>query len=377
MSGRSPNVLHLIAPARFGGLEKVVHLLAAAQHRAGLPTLVMVLHGQGLPEPPIADALRDDGVEVLPLALPNRAYLAQLATVRTVVETRSVGVLHTHGYHPDVLAAALGRRIPAARVSTVHGFTGGGARNRVYEWLQCRSYARFDGVIAVSRKLSADLESRGVHGDRLHVLPNAWAVGATPLEATAARASLGVPDGVFSVGWVGRVSREKGLDVLIEALPRLGHLPLQVTVLGDGREREAVAKRADALGVSARVAWRGAVPDAASLLPGFDLLVLSSRTEGTPMVLLEAMSARVPVLATAVGGIPDVVSATEALLVPPEDPAAIASAIRAAHDDPAAQRERATRAARRLAEHFAIEPWLDAHNDVYRAALVRAQQGTR
>jgi glycosyltransferase involved in cell wall biosynthesis len=103
------------------------------------------------------------------------------------------------------------------------------------------------------------------------------------------------------------------------------------------------------------------------LIPAFDVIALSSRTEGTPMVVLEAMAARVPIVAPRVGGIPDMLSATEALLVDPEDPVALASAIRTTLTDPLASAERATRAHERMVADFDLHRWLVSYENLYRS----------
>ena len=110
--------------------------------------------------------------------------------------------------------------------------------------------------------------------------------------------------------------------------------------VGDGPERAALVAQAAALGIASRVHFTGMVPEASSILPAFDALVLSSRSEGTPMVLLETIHAGVPIVASAVGGVPDLVPAGSALLVPPNDPVALASAIDQALADPGAARTR-------------------------------------
>jgi glycosyltransferase involved in cell wall biosynthesis len=107
------------------------------------------------------------------------------------------------------------------------------------------------------------------------------------------------------------------------------------------------------------------VPDAARLFRALDVFVLSSRTEGTPMVLLEAMAAGVPIVATRVGGVPDIVGDAEARLIPPHDPIVLARAIRAVLADRSGARTRAAAAQIRLRRDFAPEPWVARYEAVY------------
>jgi glycosyltransferase involved in cell wall biosynthesis len=107
------------------------------------------------------------------------------------------------------------------------------------------------------------------------------------------------------------------------------------------------------------------VPDAARLLAAFDVLVLSSRTEGTPMILLEAMAAGVPVVSFAVGGVPNVLSDTTGWLVPPGDLAALQEAVRQALQSEPSAASRAAAARRRVAERFGLEAWLDRVEQIY------------
>jgi glycosyltransferase involved in cell wall biosynthesis len=100
-------------------------------------------------------------------------------------------------------------------------------------------------------------------------------------------------------------------------------------------------------------------------LRAFDMIALSSRTEGTPVVLLEAMAAAVPIVATCVGGIPDVVDESQATLVAPNDPGALARALHGVLEDANGATARAERASQRLAAQYAVEPWLGAYDRVY------------
>src|SRR5439155_14763401 len=143
-------------------------------------------------------------------------------------------------------------------------------------------------------------------------------------------------------------------------------------VIGDGAERRPLAAQARRLGLDGRVRWHGVVPDAAPLFAAFDLYVLSSRTEGSPMVVFEAMAAGVPVIATDVGGVPEMLTPEEAAFVPPEHPAALAAAIRAAYRAPAAARARAARARERLCRDFGTERWCERYDGIYQLVSSRS-----
>jgi glycosyltransferase involved in cell wall biosynthesis len=159
---------------------------------------------------------------------------------------------------------------------------------------------------------------------------------------------------------------EKGADVFLHSLAHLRDLPLQTSIAGSGPRLGALQAMAGAMDLGLRVAWHGPVPDADRIMAAFDVIVLSSRTEGTPILLFEAMAAGIPIVTTAVGGIPDVVTDREALLVPSERPEALANAIRSVFTDPegAAARARAAKAV--LAARFGTDPWLDAYEALYR-----------
>jgi len=157
-------------------------------------------------------------------------------------------------------------------------------------------------------------------------------------------------------------------------MARLNDLETTISILGDGRELEAMRSLTSSLRLDRRVIFHGTVQNARDFLPAFDLLVLSSRTEGTPIVLFEAMAAGVPIVAAAVGGVPDVLRAkTDALLVAPDDPEALAAAIRSALEDRTTAMTRAREARTRLGSHFSTGPWLDRYERLYRELIASAR----
>lgn len=365
-------IMHVLAPARAGGLERVVQALAIGQQRRGHEVITVPLIDAWDAAHPFAVPLTREHVEISPVVASPRAYLHERAQLRELFRSRAPDVVHTHNYHADVVAGPVAARADIATIATAHGFTRGSWRNRLYEYIGRVAFRRFDAVIAVSQPLGDELTRSGVPEDRLHVVPNAWSRVSITLDRDDARRELGLDPDSFVIGWVGRMSHEKGVDVLVDAMCGLTDLPVTACAIGDGDERAAQQARSVQAGLDGRIRWTGLIPEAGRLFRAFDVLAISSRTEGVPMVMLEAMAVGIPLVTTAVGGIPDIASDREALLVGPEDPRALAAAIRSVFLHRAAASERANAACSRVNRDFGEQSWLDRHDTVYRTAMTRA-----
>jgi len=363
------SIVHLLAPAPFGGLESVVRALARGQLERGDRVHVMTVLSPPGDDHPFVESLSEAGVPVIAQVIPGRGYRRERAAVRDVLRSTGAEILHTHGYRPDVLDAPVAREMGVATVSTVHGFTGGGWKNRVYEWLQRRAYRKFDRVVAVSGKLGAELEACGVPRERIEVVRNAWAVDQPQVERATARQVLGIPPHEPVVGWIGRMSQEKAPDVMVRGLAQVRTAGLRLSMVGDGALRADVGRLAESMGVEHRIRWHGVVEDAGKFLRAFDAVVITSWTEGTPILLLEAMAAGVPLITTAVGGIPDVVTGEEAILVHPGDAEAIAHGIDYTLSNHLESSARAKAALARLGRDLAVQPWVQRYRDIYSSIL--------
>ncbi|CAN5738610.1 glycosyltransferase [soil metagenome] len=358
-----------MAPSPMGGAEQVVLDLTRAQAEAGAEVHLLAILGEGDTDHPFLEGV-DAAVHVHPAHLPHRAYLQERRSIRERIRALGVPVVHTHGYRADVLGGSAARAEGVPLVGTVHGFTGGDARNRFYEWLQRRAYAKFDRVVAVSEVLASELGELSIDPARIVTIGNARSRPDDLAEPEVARRRLGAPQDAFHVGWIGRMSPEKAPDIMLEALRIVagrGRVPgLHATMIGDGRERAALVARTAALGLADRVRWPGGIAGAASLLRGFDVVAMSSRTEGTPIVALEAMITGVPLVATRVGGIPALAGEKAALLVSSEDAEALAAAIESGHQDPLAARQRADAARTRMDRVASPARWAEQYLDLYR-----------
>ena len=352
---------------REGGLERVVTMMSARLRGGEGVHVAAVLQSSEANGHPFVTRLEALGVSITPVVVGARSYLREYRLLAALVARLQPKVVHTHGYRADVIGGAVARAHRIPTVSTVHGFTGGGPKNRLYERLQCLSLRRANAVMAVSAPLVNLLVRAGIPRGKIHCVPNGFEPGGQTLTRAAAREELGIPAAGLVVGWVGRLSREKGADVMLDALAECDR-GWRLSMIGEGREGHRLQQQAARLGIADRVMWHGSVADAGSLLTAFDAFVLSSRTEGTPITLLEAMHACVPIVATRVGGVTDVVTSVDALLVPAENPRAIAQALgESARERPAAKL-RSAHARNRALQSFDAVSWLATVDSVYRAA---------
>ncbi len=366
VSAHDIRVMHLAAPGRTGGLETVLEQLSIGLRAKQLDVRVALVIPPGEERAhPLVEALEKANVPVHCVLVGGRSYRAERRAVRDLMEMHKIQILHTHGYRADVVSGGVARAARLAHVTTLHGFIGATRRGRFYEWLQVRSAIRADAAIAVSAPIAARLKGAGAENVRL--IPNAIAPLQEHLSRSEARSALGLSAQATVVGWIGRASIEKGLDVLVRALSHTDNA-LTAVVIGDGPELNAAKQLASELGLTERIRFCGLMPRASRYLAALDAVALTSRTEGTPMVLLEAMWAGIPIVSTGVGGVVDLVGNT-AIVCASEDHDAIGRALQALGTDENLRSTLATSALARVRSRLTSEHWLDAHVDLYSQLL--------
>jgi glycosyltransferase involved in cell wall biosynthesis len=233
------------------------------------------------------------------------------------------------------------------------------------------NFRRFDAVVAVSRALYDQTRASGVHSDRLHVVQNAWGGSNEPLSREAARLKLGLPHDALVVGWVGRLIRVKGGDLLLDAISHLPEPRPLTVMIGYGPQEDELRRLTKQLGLDSVVQFHTQINDAGLYFRAFDTYVLSSRSEGLPIVLFEAMAAETPMVATRVGGVSEVIGQGEAWLVPSEDPIRLAECIATSLRDRATAHEFAQRATRRLSTDYALNTFLEKYEAIYYGVVAR------
>ncbi len=239
-------------------------------------------------------------------------------------------------------------------------------------WDEAMPFRRWIGGVIVNAPDIAEAWARRAAWyprERIHVVLNGIRVDAIDRGAAAERlrAEVDADAGTLLIGAAGHVTHRKGFDVLLDAFARAGLADARVVVVGDGPELDALRVRAGGLGIADRVHWMGRRDDAAVLLAGCGVFVLPSRNEGMANVMLEAMAAGTPVIASDVSGVRTALAAEDGApagwIVPPDDAEALAAVLRQVaallRDDPAAVDARAAAALRRVRERFGVERMVD------------------
>jgi glycosyltransferase involved in cell wall biosynthesis len=272
---------------------------------------------------------------------------------------RDVGadIVHAHEVKSDVLTylASFLHRVPI--VTTLHGWLGNTPKGRLFTRIDRQVARGFDRVIAVSERIRDDISAAGVRPGRLVLLHNAIVLDRYRRTGrTGALAELlgRAPDGPVLAS-IGRLSPEKGHADLIEALAIVAARGQQLTAVlaGDGPERSRLTERIRARGLEDRVHLVGYVDPPQRILEETDLMVLPSHTEGLPNAALEALAMGVPVLATRVGGTPEVIADGETgRLVEPRNPREMADAILDYLADPARWKDMAADGRRMVERRF-------------------------
>ncbi len=252
-----------------------------------------------------------------------------LTRLREIIDRERPEIVQSHNVKSHFFVRLMGIPDRLPWVAFNHGYTAQSALDRMYSQLDYWSLRRAFRAVAVCGPFARAIERRGVPRERIHIQHNSVkpfsAPPAAEIEAVRRELNIRLP----LVLAVGRLSSEKGHTDLLEAVARLADAPLQLVLVGDGPERQRLERRIQRLRFGGRVILAGHRADVRPFYAAATAFALPSHSEGSPNVVLEAMAAGVPVAATHVGGVPEIVEHERTgLLVPPRDPDAMAAALR-------------------------------------------------
>jgi glycosyltransferase involved in cell wall biosynthesis len=349
-------VLHFITTLDRGGAENALLDLLPRLNRDRVRTAIAWLKGPG----ELAPEFERRGIPTVPLGMRGLWDARVLVGAAALARRLKPDIVHTHLFKADVAGAFAAKSARAGLVSTKHN-EDPQLRIPVVRGIAARLARSADAVVAVSDAVGRHVRSRlALHRDHVRTVRYGLdldEIDAHP-DAPDLRAELGMAPGQPLVLFAGRLVPQKALEVLITAVARIREAvpDMRVAVAGRGPLEQKMRDRVRALGLDDTIIFLGFRPDAPRLMRQADLFVLPSRWEGLGLVLLEAMAARCPVVASWVGAIPEVVADRETgRLVPPDDPDALADAMLTLLRDPAERRRMGEAGRRRVRERFALE----------------------
>ena len=388
-------ILRVIARLNMGGPAlHVAYLTAGLRERGYDTTLVAGSLARGEDSMSfVADARDVEVVHIDELGREISPFRDLVATVRLarLIRRERPDILHTHtakaGTVGRVAALLAGRRAPRIVVHTFHGHVlrgyFGPLRSRFFRLLERRLAAHTTALVAVSPQVRDDLVALGIAPRerfvviRLGIELDERVAGAANGRLESRR-YLGIAPGRFAVGWIGRMTAVKRTDDVLVAFKRLRDdgVDAVLCMVGDGPDRAQLEQRAHELGVVRNTLFLGYQEDVAQFYAAFDALVLPSSNEGTPVSAIEALAAGRPVVATRVGGVPDVVEeGQDGFLVEPGDTDDLAKRLGQLARDPEL-RKRMGRAGRdRVLPRYAVERLVDDVDRLYRSLLESPARG--
>jgi glycosyltransferase involved in cell wall biosynthesis len=358
-------VLYLINTMSMGGAESVLRnlIMQITKAHPDAQLEVAVLNEVGH----FGRLLAGDGISIRCLGGRGKYDPRLVTRLAAYLREGSFDLVHVHLFPAHYVAACCSLLVPGQKwVYTEHDEWNRRRDRRLFRVLESAVYSRYERVVAVSKMAEETLS---------HWLPQVRGKTLTiqngvPIPAIAKDGGV-VPTGrELQFLYAGRLLHKKGVDVLLRALSVMKRPNFALTIAGDGDQRQVLERMSADLHLSSRVRFLGVRHDLPELMRAADCLVMPSRWEGLPMVMLEAMALGLPVIATPVGGIPEVIEdGINGYLVPLEDTSALARRLDSIVENPGALPSIGRLARERIIEEYSVEKMAEKHWLLYREVL--------
>jgi glycosyltransferase involved in cell wall biosynthesis len=358
------HIAQLIQYLDVGGLERMTASLSGELVQMGHDVTVFSYLSE---DGPMREAFERAGVEVVRLSKREGFDVRLVGALAAELDRRGVDLLHTHHLGPFLYGRSAAACVGAAVVHTEHSHEFYDAPRRA---LVGASMSALGEVVAVTPEISRWRER--AFGRGCEVIQNGVHVPRPDREgARRARALLGLEEGDFAIGCVARLAPEKDHATLLRAMRVLAMRVARprLFLIGDGPERAALERMACALGIDDLVEFMGQRGDVEALLRGMDVITLTSKREGLPLALLEGMARELPVVATAVGGVPELLAEGGGALAQPGDHGELARALTDYARDPLRRRRDGAFARALVQQQYSIKIMARRYVQIYGRAL--------
>jgi len=375
-------ILHIIDSGGLHGAEMVLLNLVGEQIKLGLDPTIASIGGKNIPDKPIETEAVKRGFKVKRFRMrsgPN--YLGALK-ILGFAQKEAFDLMHSHGYKGNILFGFIPkkfRKLPL--VATLHGWTStdGITKMRLYVWLDVKSLEFIDAVVLVNKGMLSNPKLRNCKGINPYVVNNGIPLldfhsasqlpkFANPGSAALDQTIVDFCTGGYTIGAIGRLSTEKGHAYLVDAVNLLikKDMDIRLIIIGEGYERRKLERIIEEFGLKEKVLLPKYKENASSYLPYLKIFVLSSLTEGLPITILEAMQAKIPIVATRVGGIPEVLqNGRGGLLVEPGSSKNLAEAISNIYHDPKLAKDLASVSYQEAVTKYTSETMASQYLDIY------------
>jgi glycosyltransferase involved in cell wall biosynthesis len=374
-------VLHIISSEGIYGSENVI--LPWMKYTPNAVPSLLVFGPVGALKSPFAQAAAKQGVDTFVVSLKRANIFRTLKKSFGFADRVKPDVIHSHGYKGLFYGRLISWRYNAGLIHTNHGFVETTRKKRIYNFIELGISRCFppEFVVAIAQNVKSRFLSFGVKRERLTVLTNA-----IPVDAAQNGISLSLPDDIASqsggrriVAFIGRLSHEKGPDLFIRAASEVLKKVSDVIFIlaGDGPMKGELQKTVRESGISGFVLIPGYRSDVQKIMAGSDLIVMPSRTEATPLALLESMNLGKPIVASGVGDIPDIIThGIEGIIVPKEDIGALSNAISRVLSDDGLSKRIGAAAKKKVVQNFNISDRVGRLFGIYQEACRMKKHGS-
>jgi glycosyltransferase involved in cell wall biosynthesis len=381
-------IIHVIDSAGLYGAELMLLALAQEQKRKGNNPIILSIGENNSQQKPIETESRRRGIKVVSLRMSKGLNISGSFKILKIARAHKAEIIHSHGYKGDILLGIIPRWLHDFKLlATVHGWT---AKKKistlgVYKFADQICLLNFDAIVVVNRAMLGIRYFKSVVYHRTYAINNGIDISPDRYCLTTEGESNDkiinfISQGYFVIAGIGRLSVEKAFHNLILALamalkdqPKLG-----LIIFGDGPEKNYLEKLIIDHQLSKNVMLAGYVSNASAYISRCKLVAISSSTEGLPLVLLEAMLCKTPVVATRVGGIPDILNNEKfGYTIKPDSPTAIAEAILNIESNYSVAKTKAEAAHHQLLAHYSAATMQKKYAELYDHILFKNIQSKK
>lgn len=368
------NVLHLTSSKGFYGIDRVIVALAKYIDRRSFNLSVANIEKKQVSSRAIVAAAQSAGVDAVMVPCRGRFDWSTVKRLKSMVRAQRIQILHCHESKSRLYGSLVARLTGVPVVSTQHVWTHQDWKTRIGELVDAGCLHFSDKVIAVSCQAARSMERVLIPSRQIETITNGIDIDefSETIGDPTLKASLGIPAGMPVIGTVGRLEIDKGRELLVEAARHVSEKGREAAYLlvGEGNELANLHAMAHRLGVADRIFFTGYQKDVRPFLALMDIFVVPSRSEGTPMALLEAMLMRKPVVVTPVGGIPDVVSnGMNGIVLRERNAVQLAEGLLTLLSDQALARRLGERGRRCVESEFSARRMAERYESVYQECL--------